>query len=198
MKWIELQKRIVEKNITIFTVSEFRRIMNLSETAAQKLLERYTERGILTRLKKGIYIVKANPPASFLISNKLYRPSYISFESALSYHRMIPETVYGVTAATTKPTRNFLVDSKSFIYHKIKKSAYTGYKPVKIGNEIILMACHEKALVDYLYLVNLGKKPLYERLDFKGLSKRRIMSNSKLFNRPRFEEWLKNDFLRNN
>ncbi len=193
-----MQKRIVEKNITIFTVSEFRRIMNLSETAAQKLLERYTRRGILTRLKKGSYIVKANPPTSFLISNKLYRPSYVSLESALSYHKIIPETVYGVTAATTKPTRNFQLEGKSFIYHKIKKSAYTGYKPVKIGNEIILMACPEKALVDYLYLVNLGRKPLYERLDFEGLSKRRIIASSKLFNRPSFEEWIKNDFLRNN
>lgn len=198
VKLIELQKRIEKKDIRIFTVAEFREIMNLSGIAAQKLLERYTNRGILTRLKKGLYMVKANPPGSFLISNKLYRPSYISFESALSYHRIIPETVYAVTAATTKPTRDFQVNDKSFIYHKIKKRAYTGYEPTKIGKEVMLIASPEKALVDYLYFVELGKKSLYERLNLRKLSKRKILNYSKQFNRPGFEEWIKNDILRNN
>lgn len=198
MKWVELQKRIEEKGITIFTASEFRRIMDLSETAAQKILERYTKRSILTRLKKGIYIVTANPPNSFLISNKLYRPSYVSFESALSYHRIIPETVYGITAATTKPTRNFQVVGKAFVYHKIKESAYTGYAPTRIGDDVILLARPEKALVDYLYLVNLGKKPLYDRLELEGLSKEMILTNTKLFKRSSFHKWVQNDILRDN
>ncbi len=198
MKLIELQERIEEKGIIIFTVSEFRGIMDLSETAAQKLLERYTRRGILTRLKKGLYTVRANPPSSLLISNRIYRPSYISFESALSLHKIIPETVYGVTAATTKPTRNFQVDNKSFIYHKIKRIAYTGYDPVKMGDDVILLACPEKALVDYLYLVNLGRKPFYGRLDPRGLNRKKVLYYSGLFNRPTFTRWLKNDILRGN
>jgi predicted transcriptional regulator of viral defense system len=197
MRWIELQKRIAEKGIAIFTVSEFRRMMDLSETAAQKILERYAKRGLLTRLKNGMYIVTDNPPTSFLISNRLYRPSYVSFESALSYHNIIPETVYGVTAATTKPTRDFEVEGKAFIYHKIKLSAYTGYVPTKIGDEVILLASPEKAVVDYLYLVNLGKKPLYERLDIEALSPEKIVANTILFKRPSFYKWVQNDILRN-
>jgi predicted transcriptional regulator of viral defense system len=197
MKWIEVQQRAAAKGITIFMVSEFKRIMDLSETAAQKMLERYTKRGLLTRLKKGMYMVTANPPTSFLISNRLYKPSYISFESALSYHKIIPETVYGVTAATTKPTRNFQVAGKAFSYHTIKTSAYTGYAPTRIGGDLILMASPEKALVDYLYLVNLGKKPLYERFNIEGLSKQKIIANSELFERPSFLKWVQNDILRN-
>ena len=69
MKWIEIMKRIAKMEMTIFTVSEFRRATDLSETAAQKLLERYTKRGLLTRLKKGMYIVTDKPPTSFLISS---------------------------------------------------------------------------------------------------------------------------------
>jgi predicted transcriptional regulator of viral defense system len=196
MRWIELQKRIAEKGITIFTVSEFQRMMDLSEIAAQKILERYAKRGLLTRLKKGTYIITDNPPTSFLISNRLYRPSYVSFESALSYHNIIPETVYGVTAATTKPTRIFDVEGKAFVYHKIKLSAYTGYVPTKIGDEVILLASPEKAVVDYLYLVNLGKKPLYERLDIEELSPEKIVANTILFKRPSFYKWVQNDILR--
>lgn len=198
MKLIELQKKIDKIGITIFTGAEFRQIMNLSWIAAQKLLERYTNKGILTRLKKGLYMVKENPPSSFLISNKLYRPSYISFESALSYHGIIPETTYGLTAATTKPTRNFQVGDRVFIYHKIKKEAYTGYEPKRIEKDIILIASPEKALIDYLYFVNLGRKSLYERLDLRKLNKKKMLDYSKLFNRSSFEEWIKNDILRNN
>lgn len=196
MRWIELQKRIAEKGISIFTVSEFRRMLDLSETAAQKILERYTKRGLLTRLKQGMYFVTDNPPTSFFISNRLYRPSYVSFESALSYHKLIPETVYGVTAATTKPTRKFEMGEKAFIYHKIKLSAYTGYAPTEMGDEVILLASPEKALVDYLYLVNLGKKPLYERLAIEELSQEKIVANTILFRRPSFYKWVQNDILR--
>jgi predicted transcriptional regulator of viral defense system len=198
MKWLELEKRLAEKNITVFTVSEFRRVMDMSETAAQKLLERYAKKGILLRLRKGLYAIKADPPSSYLISNKLYRPSYVSFESALSHHGLIPETVYGITAATTKPTRNFQLEGKSFTYHKIKKSAYTGYEPVKIEGRVVLLASPEKALIDYLYFVNLGRKPLYERLSIGGLSRKKLLENSRLFNRPGFYKWIRNDFLRNN
>jgi predicted transcriptional regulator of viral defense system len=196
MKWIELQRQIAEKGISIFTVSEFRSMVEFSETAAQKILERYTKRGLLTRLKKGMYFVTDNPPTSFFISNRLYRPSYVSFESALSYHKLIPETVYGVTAATTKPTREFEVDGRAFFYHKIKLSAYTGYAPAEIGDEVILLASPEKALVDYLYLVNLGKKPLYERLAIEELSREKIVANTILFRRPSFYKWVQHDILR--
>lgn len=195
MKWVEIEKRLEEKGIAIFTVSEFRRVMDLSETAAQKLLERYAKRGLLTRLKQGMYIVTDNSPSSFALSNRLYRPSYISFESALSYYQIIPETVYAVTAATTKPTRNFEVAGKAFIYHKIKERAYTGYGPTRIGDEVILLASPEKAVVDYLYLVNLGKKPLNERLELDGLNHQEIVASTELFSRASFSRWVQHDIL---
>ena len=195
MKWQAIEKRLEAKGIAIFTVSEFRRVMELSETAAQKLLERYAQRGLLTRLKQGMYIVTDNSPSSFALSNRLYRPSYVSFESALSYYGLIPETVYAVTAASTKPTRNFAVAGKAFIYHKIKDCAYTGYAPTRMGGEVILLASPEKAVVDYLYLVNLGKKPLNERLDLKGLNHQEIVASTEVFRRASFSRWVQHDIL---
>jgi len=61
-----------------------------------------------------------------------------------------------------------------------------------------LLASPEKALVDYLYLVNLGKKPLYERLEFRELSKEKIVANTILFRHPSFYKWVQNDFIRDN
>ncbi|MGB9613657.1 MAG: hypothetical protein ACPL4K_05760 [Candidatus Margulisiibacteriota bacterium] len=62
---------------------------------------------------------------------------------------MIPEAVYGFTSATTKTTRKFWVENQSITYHKIKKSAFTGYRLLKIADESVLFAEKEKALADY-------------------------------------------------
>jgi predicted transcriptional regulator of viral defense system len=197
MNWIEIEKKLTEKSMNLFSATEFRRATNQQKTAAQKQLERYTKRGILARLKNGVYMIRSKPAAAYSISNKLYGPSYISFESALSFYGIIPETVYGITAATTKPTRNFTVDGRELIYHKIKKSAYSDYRPEKIGNETTLIASPEKALTDYLYLVSLGKKPMNERLSLRKLDKSRILENAKHYGRPAFIRWIKDDILRN-
>lgn len=198
MKLIDIQNLIIEKNIKVFTVSEFARIMGLSNIAAQKLLERYTRRNIFSRLKNGLYATRLNPPSSFLIANKIYRPSYISFETALSYYGIIPESVYTTTSATTKTTREFLADGKTFIFHKIKTQAFTGYSPIRVGDDLILIALPEKSLIDYLYLIHLKKKVLNERLNIKKLDSKRVIDYAKLFGRPKFLNWVKNDILRGN
>ena len=76
MKWIEIMKMIADNGMSIFTVSEFRIVTDLSETAAQKFVERYAKRGLLTRLKKGMYIVTDKPPTSFLISKLSQQAGY--------------------------------------------------------------------------------------------------------------------------
>ena len=50
--------------------------------------------GEIIKVRRGLYVWP--PPASWslkTLANKIYGPSYISFEYALSYHQMIPERV---------------------------------------------------------------------------------------------------------
>jgi predicted transcriptional regulator of viral defense system len=196
MKLIDFQEKVLGKDIKIFTVREFKEMMKLSKVAAQKILERYTKKGILVRLKKGLYMTKKDSPTTFFIANKLYQPSYISFETALSYYGLIPEAVYEIISSTTKPTRIFEVEGKKFVYHKIKREAYIGYETKKVNRERILMATPEKAFSDYLYFVHLGKKKLNERLNLKGLNKKKIKEYVKFYQRKNFYLKIKNDFLR--
>lgn len=191
MKLIDIQKNILGKEIFIFTALEFRRIMGLSPVSCQKLLERYTKKGFFMRLKGGIYALKTNPPSPYLLANKLYWPSYISFETALAYYGLIPETVYSYTSATTKTTRNFNSMGQHFIYHKIKKQAFSGYKLVKIGGTKILLADKEKALADYLYFVFLKKKNINDRLAFKGVKFKLLLHYAAFYKKPKYERWLK-------
>lgn len=183
MNPLEVQKKLRESNILIFTPLEFQRIFGISENEAFNFLKYQTKKGLFVRLRNGVYSLTSNIPSEFIVANKLYQPSYISFEYALSYYHLIPETIYTITSATTKPTREFEALDKVFRYYKIKKEAFLGYEPRKIDNVTVLIAEPEKALVDYLYFVSLGKKRLSERLVTKNLNKRKIFDYAKAFRR---------------
>lgn len=178
--------------LKVFSRLDLRRLLLVSQSAAQQLLERYAKKGVLVRIKGGLYALKQNLPSSYQIANKLYAPSYISFETALSYHNLIPETVYSITSATTKTTRTFNAEGQIFKYHRIKKQAFTGYGLVNLAGEKILLAEPEKALADYLYYVFLKKKSLNERLRPKNIKRERLFFYASLFEIPNFLQWVKN------
>ena len=137
------------------------------------------------RLKKGLYGLKTDLPSEEELANRLYQPSYISFEYALASYNILPEMTYSVTSASTKPTRTFMVDDKVFSYFTIKKEAYTGYILIKREGKSFLMAQPEKALVDYLYFVVLGKKPNNDRLNVSSLQKEKLFEYAALYEREK-------------
>jgi predicted transcriptional regulator of viral defense system len=160
--------------------------LGTSESAAYFLLWSYVKKGYVIKLKRGLYALKSNFPSPYLVSNRLYQPSYISFDTALSFHHLIPETIYAITCATTNITREFVAKGIVYTYHRIKKSAFTGYEPIKYMGRVIFMAKPEKALADYLYFVDLKQRSLqYERLDLKDINKQKLLEYIKLFKRPK-------------
>lgn len=175
-------KKLKEKKLNIFTPLEFRRVFNVSPYAVQWFIKTHTKKGLFVKLRSGLYILADYPPNHYLIANRLCQPSYISFDTALSFYGIIPETVYTFTSATVKTTREFKVEDIRFIYHKLKKTVFTGYKSVKYFDNTILIAEPEKALADYLYFVALKKRGLhYERLNLKKIKKIKLLNYIKLF-----------------
>lgn len=186
MNWQNFRKTIVEKKLCIFTPYDVARIFKVSQVAANFFVYRNTKKGFLVRLKKSqngsLYCLADDVPDRFSIANRIYMPSYVSFDTALSFHGVIPETVYSITSATTRATREFRIQDVLYIYHRIKRSAYTGYRPVNYANSTILMASAEKALADYLYFVALRKRTLsYERLNLGRIVKTRLISFLRIF-----------------
>ena len=177
-------KELLKKRVFLFTFGEFQMIFGVSPARTKYFLETYTRKGLFSRLRKGIYALKNNSPTEEEIAGFLYRPSYLSFEYALAKHGIIPEMVYEVTSATTKPTRTFSLGDKNFTYLKIKKEAFAGYSLAKDGSRGNFIADPEKSLVDYLYFVSLGKKSLNERLNLNNLAKSKVVGYAKLYDRP--------------
>jgi predicted transcriptional regulator of viral defense system len=183
LKPISVREQLLRKGLVAFTPLEFQRLFNTTRLRAKYFLEAYTQRGLFVRLRQGLYTLKDNLPPEEELANLLYRPSYVSFEYALAGYRILPEMVYSVTSATTKPTRTFSVDEKTFLYFTIKKNAFAGYRPVKRGGRTVLLAEPEKALVDYLYFVSLGKKPRNDRLNTTSLDKAKIRRYARMYRR---------------
>jgi hypothetical protein len=110
--------------------------------------------GVLESIKKGLYIpgpaIKANRPENGLLANHILGPSYVSMDTALSYHGLIPERVYETTSMTTKASRAFNTPMGLFTYTHLPLPYYAfGLKIVSLSaNERAIIASPEKALCD--------------------------------------------------
>lgn len=193
MKWIEIDKKLAQSGLRAFTGREFLSVTGATPIAGKFLLIRYTKRGLLQRLKRGLYAVASRPPSKWAVANRLYQPSYVSLESALSYHDIIPETVYSVTSVTTKSTREFDVAGISYSFRTIKRSAFFGYRAIEVEGQSVLLAEKPKALADYLYFAYLKKTRLNSRLRLKEVGRRDLLECLAAFERPGLVEWFKND-----
>jgi len=92
--------------------------------------------------------------SSWIIANRVHEPSYISLESALSYHGIIPEGVYMTTSLTTNRTIRLSMAGSSYVYSSVKNDLFFAYELIEIAynNRKIKIAEAAKALIDFFYL----------------------------------------------
>lgn len=181
MNWHKFSQTLKEKNISIFTRLDVKRIFQLSNAATNFLLHRYTKKNLIIRLKQGLYALTESNLNDLVLANKLYSPSYLSLEFALSFYSIIPEVVYELTSITSKTTRHFKLLNKIFSYRRIKKSAFTGYVPLRQNGNLFLIAEPEKAWVDWVYLKMLNGENTLDRWDKRKIKKKKALSYAQLF-----------------
>lgn len=117
-------------------------------------IDELVKQQMLLQVKRGLYIAgsKLNiaSPEPFLIANHLYGPSYVSFDSALSYWGLIPERVYEISSATINHSKTCKTAIGRFSYKYLPLPYYSfGIKQVALTKkQTVLMASSEKALCD--------------------------------------------------
>lgn len=183
LKPLIVREELLKRGLHVFTPLEFTRLFQTKPHQTKYFLEKESKGGLFLRLKNGVYSLKTDLPGEEEIANRLYAPSYISFEYALATYNILPEAPYQITSATTKPTRIFTINGQTFTYFTIKKDAYTGYVLTKKNGRRFLIAEPEKALVDYLYFVVLRKRPPNDRLRISSLNKKKVLLYGQLYNR---------------
>jgi len=126
-------------------------------------LSRWVKKGLLVKVRNGFYSFPEyikDRDTVFYLANRIYSPSYISLQTALSFYGMIPEGVITVTSISTRKTTWFETPAGRFHYQSIRPGLMAGYdqKPL-MGGASILIATPEKALIDLLYLNPFYRKP---------------------------------------
>lgn len=140
------------KEFPAFSVTDIRK---LGDPVYPHRLADWQKKGYIKRVANGVYVFGNSLPKDnelMQLANKLYKPSYISLETALSFHGFIPEAVYAVTSVTTRKTSRFEADGTVFIYRTVKPEMFLGYNLLPLKGPALLIASPAKALIDYFYL----------------------------------------------
>ncbi len=112
----------------------------------------------LLRLKRDLYCVSPRITgqriSKELIANHLYGPSYISLETALAYHKLIPERVEGIQSVVSKRAKTYRNSLGIFTYTTVPSEYFSiGVNPAQtLTGQTFLIASPEKALCDLILL----------------------------------------------
>jgi predicted transcriptional regulator of viral defense system len=130
---------------------------NVSVQQVRLQLSRWVKDGRLIQLRRGLYALapvwrkaEAHP---FLIANRLQRGSYVSAQSALAFHGIIPEHVPVVTSlgpGRPETVQNLL---GAFQFNHLARQLIFGYSQIEVASaQLAFVASPEKALLDLIYL----------------------------------------------
>jgi predicted transcriptional regulator of viral defense system len=139
-------------------------------------LSRLADRGLLSRVAKGIYVnrlVRDSAPENFI---KLLRPnSYVSLESALGHWGLSTQSSVALTCVTTGKPREYRTPEFTIVFRTISKRLYWGFTEKQTRYSKYAIAEPEKALLDWIYLsMQAGLKPSLDEIEFKSIDRQRL------------------------
>lgn len=130
-------------------------ILDKSADSRQAIIKRAIRKGYLIPIRRDLYLIKHAKRTllnSFEIATIIYGPSYVSFESALSYHGWIPEAVRTTTCASVKRAKEFETPLGIFSYEHIPIKAFSfGVEQHQQDDVTLFIASPWKALADIVY-----------------------------------------------
>ena len=122
------------------------------------LVNKALKQAELIRICRGLYVLakkyRKQRPSQFCISNHIAPGSFVTAESALSYHGLIPERIAQVTAiAPTGRSREFNTPFGQYVYRVPsieEKHFYYGVYRETVNSQAFLLASPLRALMDYV------------------------------------------------
>ena len=178
MRDIEVLKKLEKLDKTYFTTTDLKTILYSEKSGFNTFLKRLVDVGVLIRLARGIYVIRGANWDLDCIANQIYYPSYLSFTSVLGKSGILNQITYNLTFATLKKSKKMLLGGTQVVYSQLEPNLYFGYT-LKQGLNI---ADPEKALLDQLYLVSLGKASLdFDELNLSDLDKDKFLGYAAKF-----------------
>ena len=164
---------IAKANQGIFTRAEVACWVGGSPQRQFSLIKRALACGQIVHVRRGLYCLAATylreKVDPLVLAQRIYGPSYVSLETALSYHGWIPEAVYTITSTALDRSREFSTPLGHFSFTRVpQKTFYAQVTRIETGGgQSILLASGIKALADYVYIHKLdwhSARPVVESL----------------------------------
>ncbi len=144
-----------------FTLADTQRITGLSSHLASSLLHKAVKRGIISRLKAGVFVIVPPELGSaskyagdpYLTAAQLAGevPCFISHSSAMEIHRMVTQPQFVVFASSSKRLRNRTLQGTQFRFVLIQQQDYFGTKKHWVTKqESIEISDLERTVIDGL------------------------------------------------
>lgn len=148
MKYVEFQSTF--SSFQSVTLQDMRNVFGAINHAQ---LADWKQKGYIIPVKRGRYVLARVAVDPMLLANEM-NDSYVSLESALSYHQMIPEAALSIVSVSKKTDEEHNNDFGAFRYVAIAPKLYCGYALITssiYASRHIRVATKEKALFDLVY-----------------------------------------------
>jgi len=142
-----------------FGYEEIARILGISVESGRVTAVRFVKQGVLVRPKKNIYILREKwdnlaREEKFMLANLMQSPSYVSLMTAMDYYEVTTQVQNNfIESVLIYRTKRIEIEGAVFNYSRINKDLYSGF----IKKEGFFIAVPEKAFLDALYLMSLGR-----------------------------------------
>ncbi len=183
MKFLDFKQHF--KPFPVFSVQD---IVKWDDAFDTRRLIEWQDKGYIKKIINRWYMFADKKPSPYfhlLVANRIYSPSYISFESAWAYYKLIPEEVYTTTSATSLKPHTFHSGIGSLAYRHLKPSLLFGFRLIEVDRQMCKIAEPEKLVLDHLYL----NPSLKTNEDFESLRINQSLLKEQLV-RQRMEEYL--------
>ena len=171
-------KRLLQIEKLYFSHEDVAEILTIKRESAAVLCARYVKKGLLTRLKRDLYVrtetlAHLGLTDLYRIANLLQVPSYVSLMTALSHHGVSSQVQRGfMESVSIKRTKAFDRGGIAFRYLKVSTALYGGF----VKDQGVFIASPEKALLDSIYLASMGRYALdLVSLDLGKLDRKKLI-----------------------
>lgn len=159
---------LYENSKPVFMLNDASRLTGLSGQSLQNMLYRLTKKGILTRLKSGLYTtvpfelghIEDYMPNPYLVARAMAQQQlkgnednyYISYASAMDIHQMVTQPQFMVYITTTRQVKTHpVVRGTEYRFVTAQKKHFFGFKQIWINkSQRVYVSDLEKTVIDGL------------------------------------------------
>ena len=191
MREIEQMVPLIEQIINsgnanhILSGRQIARLLGGSDARRYGQVNRALKTGDLVRVRRGLYLLSDRyrefPAHPFVVAQQIMPGSYISAESALSFHGWIPEAVFTVMSVVSGG-KSLVCDSETLGYFEFRRLGVNpgyflqGVSRIELQRQIALVAQPVRALMDLIALHKQKWQGLGYLLDGLRINEEKLVS----------------------